>query len=52
MASLKTDNGLEGMMNNFDATAAHLMPYDPVAKKRSSGQKRGSAQILSVINRK
>ena len=37
-------------MSNFDATAAHLMPYDPVAKKRSSGQKRGSAQILSVMD--
>ena len=50
MASIKTDNGLEGMRNNFEATAAHLLPYDPVAKKRSSGQKRGSAQISSVMN--
>ena len=50
MASIKTDNGLEGMRNNFEATAAHLLPYDPVAKKRSSGQKRGSAQISSVMD--
>ena len=50
MASIETDNGLEGMMHNFEATAAHLLPYDPVAKKRSSGQKRGSAQISSVID--
>ena len=50
MASIKTDNGLEGMSNNFEATAAHLLPYDPVAKKRSSGQKRGSAQISSVMD--
>ena len=49
MASIKTDNSLEGMRNNFEATAAHLLPYDPVAKKRSSGQKRGSAQISSVM---
>ena len=49
-ASIKTDNGPEGMRNNFEATAAHLLPYDPVAKKRSSGQKRGSAQILSVMD--
>ena len=34
MASIKTDNGPEGMRNNFEATAAHLLPYDPVAKKR------------------
>ena len=50
MASIKTDNGLEGMRNNFEATAPHLLPYDPVAKKRSSGQKRGSAQISSVMD--
>ena len=50
MASIKTDNGLEGMRNNFEATAAHLLPYDPFAKKRSSGQKRGSAQISSVMD--
>ena len=50
MASIKTDNGLEGMRNNIEATAAHLLPYDPVAKKRSSGQKRGSAQISSVMD--
>ena len=50
MASIKTDNGCEGMRNNFEATAAHLLPYDPVAKKRSSGQTRGSAQISSVMD--
>ena len=50
MASIKTDNGLEGMRNNFEATADHLLPYDRVAKKRSSGQKRGSAQISSVMD--
>ena len=44
MASIKADNGLEGMRNNFEATAAHLLPYDPVAKKR------GSAQISSVMD--
>ena len=38
------------LLNNFEATAAHLLPYDPVAKKRLSGQKRGSAQISSVMD--
>ena len=50
MASIKTDNGLEGMRNDFEATVAHLLPYDPVAKKRSDGQNRGSAQISSVMD--
>ena len=50
MASIKTDNGLEGMRNNFETTGAHLLPYDTVAKKRSSGQKRGSPQISSIMD--
>ena len=33
MVSIKTDNGPEGMRNTFEATAAYLLPYDPVAKK-------------------
>ena len=49
MASIKTDNGLEGMRSNSEATVAHLLPYDPVTKKRSGGQKRGSAQISSLL---
>ena len=50
MASIKTDDGPEGMRKTFEATAAHLLPYDPVAKKRSNGQKRGAAQISSVMD--
>ena len=49
MASVKTDNGLQHMRHNFEDTAAHLLPYGPVAKKRSSGQKRNSTQISSVV---
>ena len=49
IASIKTVNGSEDMKNNFEATAAHLLPYDSVAKKRSSGQKRNSTQISSVV---
>ena len=33
MASVKTDNGLYGLQNNFERAIAHLLPYDPVAKK-------------------
>ena len=35
-----SDPGLQAVMASIN-TAAHLFPYDPVAKKRSSGQKRG-----------
>ena len=33
MGSIKTDNGLYGLQNNFERAVAHLLPYDPVAKK-------------------
>ena len=49
MASIKTDNGPEGLRNNFEVTAVHLLPYDSVAKKRSNGYKRSSTQISSLM---
>ena len=45
MASIKTDNGPNGMQDNFEQAAAHLLPYDPVAKKQATGIKHGSALI-------
>ena len=33
MASIKMVNGLHGLQNNFEQAVAHLLPYDPVAKK-------------------
>ena len=33
MASVKTDNGPYGSQNYFQRAVAHLLPYDPVAKK-------------------
>ena len=49
MASIRTDDGPQLMRNDFESAAAHLLPYDPVAKKHAaSGNRRGSAQISSV----
>ena len=45
MASVKTYNGPHGLRNNFERAISHLLPYDPVAKKRAKGIKRGSALI-------
>ena len=39
MASVKTGDGEHGKRNNFEKAAAHLLPYDPVAKKRTAGNK-------------
>ena len=49
MASIRTDDGPTGMRNDFEKAAAHLLPYDPVAKRRAtSTNKRGAAQISAV----
>ena len=49
MASIRTDDGPDGMRNDFEQSAAHLLPYDPVAKKHAAGSsKRGSAEVLAV----
>jgi hypothetical protein len=49
MASVKLDTApITGKRNDFEAAASHLLPYDPVAKKRTSGQKRGSGEISEL----
>ena len=36
------------MRNDFEACVAHIVPYCPVAKKRTAGTKRGAAEISEV----
>lgn len=43
MALVRNDTGPTGMMNDFEATAAFILPHDPVAKKRNETGKRGPA---------
>ena len=44
MASICTDDGPTGMRNDFKAAVAHILPYNPVAKKRAAaGSKRTAA---------
>jgi hypothetical protein len=46
MASIKLDTTpVTGKRNNFELAATHLLPYDPVAKKRTSNLKRGAGDI-------
>ena len=33
MASVKMDNGPNGLRNNSERAVSHLLPYDPIAKK-------------------
>ena len=48
MASVCTDNGPQGMHNNFEATAALLLPYDAVIKKQAASTKCLAAQISAL----
>jgi hypothetical protein len=52
MASIKTDQDPDGLRNNFEAAATHLLPHDPVQRKRSdhAGGRRGSADISDVTH--
>jgi len=46
MAQVRTDTDpATGRMNDFEATASYLLPYDPVSKKRAAGVKRGMSNI-------
>jgi hypothetical protein len=49
MAQVRTDTDPNtGRMNDFEATASYLLPYDPVSKKRAAGVKRGMSDISSA----
>ena len=39
------DGGANGMRSDFEKAVAHLLPYDPVARKRAAGTKRIAASI-------
>ena len=46
MASVKTDQSINGLRNDFEAAATHMLPCDPVQKKRVDHEtKRGPADI-------
>ena len=45
MASVRMDDGVNRMRSDFEKAAAHLLPYDPVARKRTAGTKRHAVNI-------
>jgi hypothetical protein len=47
---VRTDDGPIGMRNDFEAAASHLLPYNPVAKKRLTRTKRGVGMTSSVMD--
>ena len=49
MALVRNDTGPTGKMSDFESTASHLLPHDPVSKKRAVGTKRGVAEISDTF---
>ena len=45
MVSVRTDDGANGMRSDFERSAAHLLPYDPIVQKWSAGSKQPAANI-------
>ena len=48
MASVEQDSSVGGMRSDFELAAAHLLPKDPVVKKRLQAGKRSAADIAST----
>jgi hypothetical protein len=46
----KWEAEIRNTRNDFMAAATHLLPYDPVAKKRLSGSKKGAGMISSALD--
>ena len=42
---VKNDQGRDSMIGNFESTASNVLPYDPVAKRKSAGDKRNYADV-------
>ena len=45
MESVQTDDGVNGLRSDFEKAVAHLLPYDPIASKRTAGTKQPAANI-------
>jgi hypothetical protein len=52
MASIQMDQDPDSPWNHFEAAATHLLPYDPVQRKRSNhaGGERSAADISDVTH--
>jgi hypothetical protein len=45
MAGVRQDDGPNGKRSNFEDDVAHLLPSDPVTKKRAAGVRQGANNI-------
>jgi len=49
MASVRTDNGPGGARNDFEQAVSAILPYDPVAKRKSSGNNKRNSALISDL---
>ena len=45
MASIHTDMGANSKCNDFEASVAYLLPYDPIVKRHVVGSKHPPAEV-------
>jgi hypothetical protein len=48
MANVRSSKGAGGMRSDFEQMVAQILPYCPVAKKRTTGSKRGPGKISEL----
>ena len=48
IANVEDDNSVNGKRNDFEKASSHLLPKDPVVKKRNLQVKRGAAEISEM----
>ena len=48
MALIRNDQGPNGKMNDFEASASFLLPHDPISLKKSTEKKRTGAEVSEV----
>ena len=51
MALVRNDDAVNGKRNDFEATALFIVPHCPIARKHSTGNKCGMAQILDAVGK-
>ena len=50
LGKVKADDGENGKMSDFEATAAYIIPFDPVTEKRGTKRKAGKDFAIAAID--
>jgi hypothetical protein len=50
LGNVRADDGENGKMSDFEATAAYIIPFDPVTTKRSQKRKLGKDYDISAVD--